>query len=235
MKKPIIGIIPLVDMARESLWMLPGYMNGVEQAGGIPIMLPLISDEDNLQQLVKAIDGFLFTGGQDISPNLYAAKRISMCGQRCRERDAMEAVLFRLVYEADKPILGICRGIQSINVIMGGTLYQDLPSEHPSDTMHCQKPPYDIPVHSVNIMEESPLFDLLKKKKLMVNSYHHQAVKRLAPKLTVMAVSDDGVVEAVCIPKKKFIWGLQWHPEFSYLTDENSKKIFSEFIWMAKE
>lgn len=233
MKKPIIGIIPLVDMERESLWMLPGYMNGVEQAGGIPVMLPLMSDEDSLQQLVKEMDGFLFTGGQDVSPNLYAEKRLPMCGQRCRERDDMEAVLFRLVYEMDKPILGICRGIQSINVIMGGTLYQDLPSEHPSDTIHCQKPPYDIPIHSVNIIEKSPLFDLLKKKNFMVNSYHHQAVKRLAPKLSVMAVSNDGVIEAVCIPKKKFIWGIQWHPEFSYLADENSKKIFLEFIRMA--
>lgn len=130
MKKPIIGIIPLVDMERESLWMLPGYMKGVEQAGGIPVMLPLMSEEDSLQQLVEEMDGFLFTGGQDISPNLYGEKRLPMCGQCCRERDDMEAVLFRLLYEMDKPILGICRGIQCINVIMGGTLYQDLPSEH---------------------------------------------------------------------------------------------------------
>ena len=233
MKKPIIGIIPLVDMERESLWMLPGYMKGVEQAGGIPVMLPLMSEEDSLQQLVEEMDGVLFTGGQDISPNLYGEKRLPMCGQCCRERDDMEAVLFRLLYEMDKPILGICRGIQCINVIMGGTLYQDLPSEHSSGTIHCQKPPYDMPVHSVKIMEESPLYDLLKKKNLLVNSYHHQAVKRLAPKLAVMAVSEDDLIEAVCIPQKKFIWGIQWHPEFSYLTDENSKKIFSEFIRMA--
>lgn len=234
MGKPVIGIIPLVDQERESLWMLPGYMNGIEQAGGIPIMLPLTSDKDDLQQMTRELDGFVFTGGQDISPNLYSEKTTPMCGQRCRERDDMEAVLFRLVYEMDKPILGICRGIQYINVIMGGTLYQDLPSEHPSRTVHCQKPPYDIPVHAVSIMEESPLYGLLKKKNLMVNSYHHQAVKRLAPKLAVMAVSEDGVIEAVCIPKKKFIWGIQWHPELSCLVDESSREIFSEFIRRAK-
>lgn len=234
MRKPIIGVVPLVDQERESFWMLPGYMNGIEQAGGIPIMLPLTSDEDDLQQMVRELDGFLFTGGQDISPNLYAEKTTPMCGQRCKERDAMEAVLFRLVYETDKPLLGICRGIQSINVIMGGTLYQDLPSEHPSSIVHCQHPPYDVPIHTVSILPESPLYELLHKKTLMVNSYHHQAVKMLAPKLSVMATSEDGLVEAVYVPYKQFIWGIQWHPEFSCMTDESSRDIFSEFIQRAK-
>ena len=147
----------------------------------------------------------------------------------------MEIILFRMVYDENKPLLGICRGIQYINVVMGGTLYQDLPSEHPSDTEHHQMPPYDVPVHSVKIIEDSPLYKLLKKETLMVNSYHHQAIKMLAPKLSVMAVSEDGLVEAVYVPNKKFIWGIQWHPELSYLADENSRKIFSEFIMMAGE
>lgn len=109
MGKPVIGVVPLVDQERESFWMLPGYMNGIEQAGGIPVMLPLLSDEEDLLQIVNKLDGFLFTGGQDVSPNLYAEKTAPLCGQRCRERDDMEGVLFRLVYEMDKPLLGICR------------------------------------------------------------------------------------------------------------------------------
>lgn len=233
MKKPVIGLVPLVDIERESYWMLPGYMKGIEQAGGIPIMLPLTADETLLCQLTENIDGFLFTGGQDISPALYAQKTSLKCGQCCRERDEMEAVLFRLVYEQNKPLLGICRGIQSINVIMGGTLYQDLPSEHPSHVKHQQTPPYHTPVHSVEIVEKSPLYTLLQTKTLKVNSYHHQAVRRLAPKLAAMAFSEDGLVEAIYVPEKKFIWGIQWHPEFSYLADENSQKIFSEFITSA--
>lgn len=233
MKKPIIGIVPLVDIERESYWMLPGYMKGIEQAGGIPLMLPLTSDEENLQQLAEELDGFLYAGGQDISPNLYAQRRSRMCGQCCHERDEMETILFRMVYEQDKPLLGICRGIQCINVVMGGTLYQDLPSEHSSDTEHHQIPPYDVPVHSVKIIGDSPLYKLLKKETLMVNSYHHQAILTLAPKVSAMAVSEDGLIEAVCVPKKRFIWGIQWHPELSCLVDENSKKIFSEFILMA--
>ena len=235
MRKPIIGIVPLIDIERESYWMLPGYMKGIEQAGGIPLMLPLTSDEENLQQLAEEMDGFLYAGGQDISPNLYAQRRSGMCGQCCRERDEMEAILFRMVYEQDKPLLGICRGIQYINVVMGGTLYQDLPSEHPSDTEHHQMPPYDVSVHSVKIVRDSPLYKLLKKETLMVNSYHHQAVRTLAPKVSAMAVSEDGLLEAVYVPNKKFIWGVQWHPELSCLVDENSRKIFSEFIMMAGE
>ena len=233
MKKPIIGIVPLVDIERESYWMLPGYMKGIEQAGGIPFMLPLTSDEENLQQLAEELDGFLYAGGQDISPNLYAQRRSRMCGQCCHERDEMETILFRMVYEQDKPLLGICRGIQCINVVMGGTLYQDLPSEHSSDTEHHQIPPYDVPVHSVKIIGDSPLYKLLKKEALMVNSYHHQAILTLAPKVSAMAVSEDGLIEAVCVPKKRFIWGIQWHPELSCLVDENSRKIFSEFILMT--
>ena len=233
MKKPIIGIVPLVDIERESYWMLPGYMKGIEQAGGIPLMLPLTSDEENLQQLAEELDGFLYAGGQDISPNLYAQRRSRMCGQCCHERDEMETMLFRMVYEQDKPLLGICRGIQCINVVMGGTLYQDLPSEHSSDTEHHQIPPYDVPVHSVKIIGDSPLYKLLKKEALMVNSYHHQAILTLAPKVSAMAVSEDGLIEAVCVPKKRFIWGIQWHPELSCLVDENSRKIFSEFILMT--
>ena len=235
MKKPIIGIVPLVDIERESYWMLPGYMKGIEQAGGIPLMLPLTTDEENLQQLADEMDGFLYAGGQDISPGMYAQKRSQMCGQCCRERYEMEAILFRMVYEQDKPLLGICRGIQYINVVMGGTLYQDLSSEHPSDTEHYQMPPYDVPVHSVKIIGDSPLYKLLNKETLMVNSYHHQAICKLAPKVSAMAVSEDGLIEAVCVPKKRFIWGMQWHPELSWLVDENSGKIFSEFIMKAGE
>ncbi|MCM1246445.1 MAG: gamma-glutamyl-gamma-aminobutyrate hydrolase family protein [Roseburia sp.] len=234
MKKPVIGVVPLMDIERESYWMHPGYMKGIEQAGGIPVMLPFVSDEEILQQLTETMDGFLFTGGQDVSPNLYAQRITPACGQCCKERDEMEAVLFRLAYEQDKPVLGICRGIQYINVIMGGTLYQDLPGEHPSDTEHHQKPPYDQPVHSVEIAEKSPLYSLLKKEAIMVNSYHHQAIRALAPKLSAMAVSEDGLVEAVYVPKKRFIWGIQWHPELSYLVDENSRRIFSKFIKMAE-
>lgn len=230
MKKPVIGIMPLIDTQKESYWMLPGYMDGLRQAGALPLMLPLTSDETELQQIVDICDGFLFTGGQDVSPSLYHAPLSEQCGECCPARDKMEAGLFQIAYEKDKPILGICRGIQIINVLLGGTLYQDLPTEHPSETQHHQSPPYDLPCHRVSIKTDSALYELLQKDSLLVNSYHHQAIKELSPHLTAMAYSPDGLVEAVSAPDKKFLWALQWHPEFSYLSDENSRTIFKQFV-----
>lgn len=226
----MIGIVPLIDRKKESYWMLPGYMEGILQAGGIPVMLPLTSDEEILMRLADEMNGFLFTGGQDVSPAFYAEAPSPMCGECCKERDEMENILFRMAYQMDKPILGICRGIQFINVAMGGTLYQDLPTEHSSIVEHHQTPPYDRPVHFVKILPDSPLYQLLHTEKLMVNSCHHQAVKTLAPKTAVMAVSEDEITEALYVPKKKFVWAVQWHPEFSFATDENSRQIFEAFV-----
>lgn len=230
MRKPLIGVVPLVDADRESYWMLPGYMKGVEQAGGIPVMLPLTSDRESLEQLIDTCDGFLLTGGQDVSPAVYGEEPSQQCGECSTERDEMEAMLYRLAYERDKAILGICRGIQFINAIMGGTLYQDLPSEYLSDTEHHQTPPYDVPCHGVFLVTDSPLHRLLGVDVLRVNSYHHQAIRKLARGLLTMAVSEDGLIEGVCVPEKRFIWALQWHPEFSCLVDEHSRKIFREFV-----
>lgn len=229
MRKPLIGILPLVDMDKESYWMLPGYMKGITQASGIPVMLPLISDEADLQQLVDTCDGFLFTGGQDVSPSVYHEQISEKCGDCCQERDEMEITLFRLALERDKAVLGICRGIQFMNAALGGSLYQDLPTEHPSNICHQQKPPYDESVHEVRLVWESPLCRLLGKKKLAVNSYHHQAINALSPDLEPMAYSEDGLVEAVWCPTARYVWAVQWHPEFSYHNDD-SRQIFESFV-----
>ncbi len=230
MKRPLIGIVPLVDAARESYWMLPGYMQGVEQAGGLPVMLPLTDDAAALRRLADTCDGFLLTGGQDVSPALYGAAPTPQCNVTCPARDAMEAQLLDLALEQDKPVLGICRGIQFLNVHLGGTLYQDLPTEHPSAANHHQEHPYDAPVHGVTLVPGSPLQTLLGKDTLRVNSLHHQAIRALAPGLQAMAVSEDGLTEAVCLPGKKFVWAVQWHPEFSFKVNEDSRKIFAAFV-----
>lgn len=228
--KPVIGLVPLVDQEKESLWMLPGYMEGIMEAGGIPVILPLTSDADVITQLLGTIQGILLTGGHDVDPSLYSEERIPECGASCKERDEMETELLKQGLERNMPILGICRGIQFLNVYLGGTLYQDLVKQRPSNVEHHQKPPYDIPIHDIDILEDGSLFQLLNTKKLSVNSYHHQAIKRKADPLKTMAVSGDGIVEAVEMTDKKFVWALQWHPEFSHKTDVNSRKIFEEFV-----
>ena len=229
--KKVIGVVPLMDEKKDSYWMLPGYFKGIISEGGLPVMLPMTNDKEDIKQFMQMCDGFLFTGGHDVSPHLYGEKEIkkNLVGC-CRERDEMELPLFQYAVENDKAVLGICRGIQFINVALGGNLYQDIPLQYPTKTEHHQNPPYDVPVHEVTIKKESPLFDLLGKPNLMVNSYHHQAVKKLATDLREMAVSEDGLIEAVYMPEQRFVWAVQWHPEFSYMTDENSRKIFREFV-----
>ena len=235
MKRPVIGIVPLVDIQKESYRMLPGYMDGVAEAGGLPIMLPLPDDEEQIDQLVALCDGFLFTGGQDVEPSLYGEEKGAACGECCPERDAMEVKLLNAALKLDKPIFGICRGIQFINTALGGTLYQDLPSQHPSAIEHHQRPPYDVPVHTVTPIPSTPLAALLGDGPFAVNSYHHQAVKKFASVWSAMAVAPDGVIEAAYMPGKRFVWAVQWHPEFSFRVDENSRKLFHAFVRAAEE
>ncbi|MGN0609518.1 MAG: gamma-glutamyl-gamma-aminobutyrate hydrolase family protein [Oscillospiraceae bacterium] len=228
--RPVIGVMPLWDDEKESVWMLPGYLEGVRQAGGLPIVLPFTDDEAEISQLADMCSGFLFTGGHDVDPKLYNETSIGNIVVTCRRRDEMEKRFLEIAVEQDKSVLGICRGIQFINAVFGGSLYQDLPLQHTSDTEHHQHPPYDVPIHSVTLTENMPLHKLLQVSELKVNSYHHQAVKTLAPGLLEMAVSEDGITEAVYKPDCRFLWAVQWHPEFSYLTDYSSKAIFSAFV-----
>lgn len=230
----MIGLVPLVDEEKESYWMLPGYMDGITEAGGIPIMLPLTDEPQTICRLAEICDGILFTGGHDVSPELYGEERNEICGAVCPQRDSMETLLLREALTRDLPILGICRGIQFLNAALGGTLYQDIPLQRPSELEHHQKPPYHVPSHKVSIFHDSPLYDLLKKETLAVNSYHHQGIRRLADGLRAMASADDGLVEAVYMPDHKFVWAVQWHPEFSHLTDKDSRKIFHAFVNAAK-
>ena len=234
MKKPIVGIMPLWDDEKESVWMLPGYMDGLIQAGAIPMIFPFTDEKQDLKQAAEVCDGFLFTGGHDVSPRLYNEAPIAGLISACEKRDAMEAMVLKLAVSDDKPVLGICRGLQFINVMLGGSLYQDLPMQHPSETNHHGHAPYDQPVHDVKIIRESPLYDCLGTETLAVNSYHHQAIKRTAEGLDVMAVAPDGIVEAFRKPDQRFLWAVQWHPEFSYKTDPNSRKIFSAFVTAMK-
>ena len=224
---PIIGVTPLWDAERKSVCMLPDYLDGIKAAGGIPIVLPLEMTEEDADRIVEACDGFLFTGGQDVTPELYGVKNaLSIISSP--ERDKLETLLLSKALQSDKAILGICRGLQLINVFLGGTLWQDLPSQHPSEIIHRQGKPYGIPTHKV--MLNSSLRTLLGKEIIEVNTLHHQAAKDLGSGLTTMAVAPDGIVEAVQMAGKRFVWAVQWHPEYMFKTDPDSLAIFSCFV-----
>ncbi len=228
MKKPMIGVTPLWDAERQSVWMLPDYLDGIKAAGGLPVVLPLEMSEEDANQVVETCDGFLFTGGQDVSPVLYGMKDATGTIVASPERDKMETLLLSKALQADKAVLGICRGLQFINVFLGGTLWQDLPSQHPSEIAHRQGKPYGVPSHQVQLSGD--LQTLLGKDILEVNTLHHQAVKDLAKGLTAMAIAPDGIVEAVQMLGKRFVWAVQWHPEYLFRTDKDSLAIFSCFV-----
>ncbi|MFR9603166.1 MAG: gamma-glutamyl-gamma-aminobutyrate hydrolase family protein [Rikenellaceae bacterium] len=231
-QKPIIGVIPLWDDTKNSIWMLPGYMDVVQQSGGIPIILPLGGGEEDIQQVCEMCDGFLFTGGHDVDPALYGEPMDGKCGTPNPERDRMESMIFEFAVERDMAVLGICRGIQLINSLCGGTLYQDLPTQyiHPSGVNHQMTPPYDKVQHTVTIMKGNPLHQIVGEERLGVNSYHHQAIKELAPTLEATALSEDGLIEAIYMPSRRFIHAVQWHPELNFHYTESSKKIVRAFI-----
>lgn len=224
-----IGVMPLWDDDKESIWMLPGYIGGLKAAGLDSFIFPLTDDEEELRQLADLCDGILLTGGHDVNPALYGEKPLNDSVVWNRTRDEMEMFVISYALERNKSILGICRGIQILNVALGGTLYQDLQMQHPSGIGHHMTPPYDRACHEVKILENTPLYERIGSNRIPVNSIHHQAVKKLAPRLKEMAVSTDGLVEAVYMPDRAFVWGIQWHPEYWYLTDENSRRIFRAF------
>ena len=225
-QSPIIGVTPLWDAERKSVWMLPDYLEGIKAAGGIPLVLPLDMTEADAAQIVETCNGFLFTGGQDVTPELYGVKDTTIVP--CPERDKLETLVLSKALQSDKAILGICRGLQFINVFLGGTLWQDLPSQHPSEIVHRQGKPYGVPTHKV--MLSGDLQILLGKDILDVNTLHHQAVKDLSGDLTPMAVAPDGLIEAARMVNKRFVWAVQWHPEYMFKTDPDSLALFSCFL-----
>lgn len=231
-KSPLIGVTPLWDAARQSVWMLPDYLDGIKAAGGLPVVLPLDLSEEDAERIVETCDGFLFTGGQDVSPSLYGMEDATGTIVSSPERDQLEALLLSKALEADKPILGICRGLQFINAFLVGTLWQDLPSQHPSEIVHRQGKPYGVPTHQVKLSGDLQI--LLGKDILEVNTLHHQAVKDLGNGLIPMAVAPDGLIEAVQMTGNRFVWAVQWHPEYLFRTDKDSLAIFSCFVEHCK-
>ena len=227
-KSPIIGVTPLWDAERKSVWMLPDYLDGIKAAGGVPVVLPIEMSDEDADRIVDTCDGFLFTGGQDVAPELYGTKDATGTVVPSSERDKLESLLLSKALQADKAILGICRGLQFINAFLGGTLWQDLPSQHPSNIVHRQGKPYGVPTHSVSLSGD--LQTLLGKDTLEVNTLHHQAIKDLGKDLISLAESPDGLIEAVKMVGKRFVCAVQWHPEYMFKTDGDSLRVFSWFV-----
>lgn len=204
------------------------YTKAIENSGGTPLILPYTENNETIKHFIELCDGFVFTGGADISPERYGEKISEHCGTTLMYRDELEFKAFAEIIKTSKPILGICRGMQFLNVALGGTLYQDIPTEYKTDMKH-REPDAKL-MHSVNILGDTPLYTLINNDKMTVNSFHHQAIKTLGRDLEIMARADDGIIEAVYLSGERYLRAYQWHPEQLIDTDKNNDLIFDDFI-----
>ena len=233
MKKPIIGLTPSVDEEHNRCLVQPGYLESIQRCGGLPLMLPLTDREEDIARFVEICDGFLFVGGPDIEPWRYGQELLPECGAQNIQRDAMEWKLMEAALAADKPILGVCRGIQVLNTVLGGTLYQDIPSQYNTELCHSMpEPPYNRTAHPFRVVDGTPLADLPIPEG--INSRHHQAILDLAPGLEIMAYASDGIVEAAWMPEKRFVWAVQWHPEAFWEEEGMNIELFHALVEAAK-
>ena len=200
------------------------YIESLARAGAGMRWVELNDPEQAVQDALTC-DGLLLPGGGDMDPKFYGQARIPACGEPNLLRDAAEPLLLRAFLAADKPVLGICRGIQVMNAVLGGDLYQDIkPFEHLPHNDHWAK------VHTVTVRRGTLLSRILGQDTVLVNSQHHQAVDRIAPGFTLAALSEDGIVEAIEKPDARFCLGVQWHPEWLSDADPAMQGLFDAFV-----
>lgn len=230
--KPTIGILPNIN--DEGVLSLDrAYVQAIERVGGIPVILPYAEGLQPLYQMIDCVDGVMMTGGGDIAPSYYGEKPREKCGTPCELRDRLDFACFDYAFQKKKPILAICRGMQVANVALGGTLYQDLPSEFESKIPHRQTQGKFVSSHSVFVKEGTPLARIARKEIMTGNSFHHQAVKELAEGLAVMAVAEDGLIEGAYWMGEQYLRAYQWHPERLCAVDVANENVFAEFITYA--
>ena len=227
--KPLIGI-SLGYSNKNSVNSV--YVESVLLQGGVPYLLPVTDDVELLRQIVAELDGIILTGGEDIAPHFYGAEKHPQLGEVNHKRDLYDLTLFKLATDRNVPVLGICRGLQLINVGMGGTLYQDIPSEKPSDVNH--RPGNSEVAHDVNLTPGSEMHRIMGQNRIQVNSKHHQGISKLAPGLKISGWSTDSIPEVIEAYPHRQILGVQYHPEdFAGKGDPLHGKLFKHLVEKA--
>jgi putative glutamine amidotransferase len=231
------GVSSIINMNNAD--MAPNEIkNAVQAAGGLPIILPYPetpADAASIaQHYTELFDGLLLPGGPDVDPTMYGEEPIPECGGAAYMKDVFEIALIKATVAAGKPIFGICRGLQVINVALGGNLYQDLAAQNPECKIrHAQAARGDLPTHHVNATVGSQIAQLVGER-AYVNSRHHQAARNIAASLQVTARADDGVVEALETRESDQILAVQWHPENMWRQSKQQAALFTNFVQRAR-
>lgn len=237
---PLIGVTTsvTVDKYPERAYVNAAYVNAVQQAGGVAVLLAPQHDVSARAELLKLLDGVLLTGGDDVDPARFGEPRHPATGDVSPARDELEIELCHRALEQGRPLLAICRGLQVLNVALGGSLHQDIPSAPGSPFDHSQKELQqtrrDQPVHHVKVQEGSRLAKILGTLEVDVNSFHHQALNVLGRGLTPVAWSPDGIVEGAEMQDGgRFVVGVQWHPEELVGHDPAARNLFAALVQTA--
>lgn len=231
-KMKLVGITCSPGGENEKFKLEPRYVKflldtaKIAGVGVLPVVIPPVCDSDILREYAGRLDGFFFTGGVDIDPARYGEAKRECCGEISAIRDEYELSLLEFVREADKPVFGICRGIQSMAVACGCTLWQDIVSEVLGGNSHCEKDENGNPRHGVKL--SGWLAEAAGEEYVITNSYHHQAVRRVTDNIEISAVSHDGIIEGIADKSKRFYRAVQWHPEMD--PDPLSYKVFRTFV-----
>ena len=236
-KRPLIGIPCRIDAGRDQFYLRKHYSEALFHAGATPVLLPLIPEKVYATELLQRLDGVLISGSNsDVDPHRYGQEPHPKIGSIVSRRDQTDLFLLEESFRVRKPVLGICFGVQILNVYLGGTLWQDVESQVKQPIKHEQTAMEDYRSHTIRIKTTSLLYDLVGQTETRVNSFHHQAIHKVAPTLVGVAESADGIVEAVELRKPDpghFVLGLQWHPEIGWETDDVSQRIFGRFVAAA--
>ena len=248
LNRPVIGLttqtlhsIDGIPPGLPASWVMnQRYFLAATRVGAVPWMIPLLDDDiHTLREIYERLDGILLPGGVDISPREYGEEVRPECGNLDPARDRVELQLVRWAIEDRKPVLGLCRGLQIINVASGGSLWQDLASQNAAFAKHDYFPTAgferDHLAHDVQLVEGTRLAQLMEASSVPVNSMHHQGVKALGRELVVSAIAPDGLIEAVEGSDDGFLVGVQWHPEVFEMADPHTRHLFGSFIRAASE
>jgi len=233
MKRPVIGITSFAGGERK-YGTNAAYIHSVFNAGGLPLQLPSVNTEC-AEEIISSLDGLLVPGGIDVAPSFYGEEPVREVTLFRSEDDLFEMELIKAAVKLGKPVLGICRGIQIINVTFGGSLYQDIPTQFTTKLSHRQSS--DIrsePSHKVFLEEGSDLAKIFGDKEIMVNSFHHQAVKEVAFGFTVTGRASDEIVEAI-ESDDGLVIAVQWHPEEMTERFAQSRALFEDFVKRCSE